>query len=119
VNKMFGKYQLSITTNLDTSSVIQEIELWSKENKLTEVKSVEGKKKFRYGSPFISNPIYIEIDSNSRPVLLEGWVQTLIPFLRWKLIRTENNNIGSKIDYRRKGGYFCFKLESKIANKAQ
>lgn len=111
---MLGKYQLTINTNFDPTSIIHKIEQWSEENNLVEVKCPNGKRKYRYGSPFISNPIYIEIDLGSNPITITGWVQTLIPFFRWKLIKIEQQNIGTILDYRRKGGYFCFKLEEAI-----
>ena len=114
---MFGKYEFKINTQLDINSTSKMIEKWSKENNLTSVKSSDDIKKFRFGSPFISNPIYIEIDLNKKPLTVTGWVQTLIPFLRWKLIRTESHNTASKLDYRRKGGYFCYQLEKIICSR--
>jgi len=107
---MFGKSQYIIETQQELNSICKMIEEWRKDHNLNLVKSSEGFKKFRFGSPFLSNPIYIEIDISKSPIIVHGWVQTLIPFFTWKLIETKNDNLASKLDYRRKGGYFCHQL---------
>ena len=113
---MFGKYETLVNTQLDNNLIVNALEKWSMDNNLSEVYCSDGYKKYRFGSPFLSNPIYIEINFDEKPIKIVGWVQTLIPFFRWKLIKTEKRSFGSKIDYRRKGGYFCYQLKQSITS---
>jgi hypothetical protein len=112
---MFGKYHQSIDTTLDANSLHEAIQNWASENELIEVKSSEHAKLYRFGSPFLSNPIYIQLELNGKQIDLSGWVQTILPILRWKLVPTSKSDLGTTIDYRRKGGLFCTKLRELIA----
>jgi len=112
---MFGKYTQDINTSLDIKSLKSTIKTWSEENKLKQVSSTDRVELYKFGSSIISNPIYIELNLQDSKIVLNGWVQTVIPFLRWKLVPTSCTGIGTIIDYRRKGGLLCNKLVELIA----
>lgn len=112
---MFGKYTQSISTTLDTNALHAAIQSWATANELIEVKSSEHARLYRFGSPFLSNPIYIQLELNDEQINLSGWVQTILPILRWKLVPTSKQGLDTTIDYRRKGGLFCTQLMALIA----
>jgi hypothetical protein len=112
---MFGKYTQQIQSSLDNKSLKNTIKTWAEENELRKLKESNGIELYRFGSPLLSNPIYIQLEFVDGHVNLTGWVQTLIPFLRWKLVPVPKEGIGTTLDYRKKGGSFCEKLQRLIA----
>jgi len=114
---MFGKSTYQFSTNLDPQQVVHRLESWSKHNGLNDVSSSgeTTRKKYRFGSPFLSNPIYIEVSVNEAPIEIRGWVQTMIPFVTWKLIEPPRESLSAKLDYRRKGGLFISKLREALS----
>ncbi len=111
---MFGKYTKTIPTTLEGDALRAAIDAWCEENRLRRVKTHGNIELYRFGSPFLSNPIYIQLQPFSPEIRITGWVQTLLPFLRWKLIPTSHPSLSTKIDYRRKGGFFCYDLQRRL-----
>ena len=109
---MFGKSLLRIdhiNQNIENS-----LTKWSRENNLVILVKDRTHHKYRFGNPFISNPIYIEIYFHNNILDISGWVGTLIPFLRWKLIEVKQKTLSTKLDYRRKGGLILNLLKEAV-----
>lgn len=115
---MFGKVIYQLTSNLASPQLAQRLEDWSKSNGLKDVSSSSDptRRKYRFGSPFLSNPIYIEVSLNRTSIEVRGWVQTLIPFFTWKLIESPRESFSTKLDYRRKGGLFIYRLRAALTS---
>jgi len=108
---VFGKYVENLDSNLSDIQLTEALDTWSNRFKLKSVKSSDTRvHRFRFGSPFISNPIYIEVVKVQSVVTITGWVQTLIPFFRWKLVAMKEPGVGTVLDYRKKGGLFVYEL---------
>ena len=111
---MFGKSIDNIAIDVAQAELERIIDCWAKDHRLVKVNSsCAASLRFRFGNPFVSNPIYIELSLNSRNIEISGWVQTLL-FYRWKLIESKIQGIGTAIDYRRKGGYFVYTLKRSL-----
>jgi|GEM_PF-6377612 len=114
---MFGKSTYQITTSLGPQQVVDRLEGWSKNEGLKDVSgsSEATRKKYRFGSPLLSNPIYIEVSVDQASVEVCGWVQTMIPGVRWKLVEPPRESVTTKLDYRRKGGLLISKLRQALS----
>jgi len=116
---MFGKLKTEIQTKLPKEEVLECISDWAERNGLESL-SAEGDAVllYRFGSPKLSNPIMLKLNPTDGAIIVEGWVQTLIPFFRWKLIDVSGKSIATAVDYRRKGGYFIRDLREKVAARS-
>ena len=114
---MFGKSVYEVKTNIGHDELFRILDKWCIDNKLTDISKTTNYKKFRFGSPIISNPIYIEVFFENSTINIHGWVQTMIPFIRWNLIEAPKESLSTKLDYRRKGGLFVSRLRNLIGKK--
>ena len=112
---MLGKSKYEVNTNFNRDQVLDCLQRWATENKLTTVLDEPTRKKFRFGSPFLSNPIYIDVFFEKSPFLVIGWVQTPIPFLTWKFVEPRQDPPATYVDYRKKGGLFVLILRNLLA----
>jgi hypothetical protein len=114
---MFGKSFYEMSTDIGNGQLLEILEQWSKNCKLKDVSAGNKSKKYRFGNPFVSNLIYIEIFYTDRPIKVFGWVQTLIPFVRWQLVPSSEDSLSSKLDCRRKGGLFVSLLQNELSKR--
>tara|TARA_R110002096_G_C14076056_1_gene676010 strand:- start:27 stop:371 length:345 start_codon:yes stop_codon:yes gene_type:complete len=114
---VFGKYTENIDSRLSEAQLIESLNAWSTRLQLKSITSNDKHIfRYRFGNPFISNPIYIEVAKDQGIVTISGWVQTLIPFLRWKLVEMNEPGVGTVLDYRKKGGLFVYELRREIGS---
>ena len=92
---MFGKSFYEMSTDIGNDQLLEILEQWSKNCKLKDVSTGNKSKNYRFGNPFVSNPIYIEIFYTDRPIKIFGGVQTLIFIF---LIREKRMAILHRID---------------------
>jgi len=112
---VFGKYVEILESDLSEAQLTEALDTWSTRLKMKPIKSADTRvHRFRFGSPFISNPIYIEVVKEQSVVTISGWVQTLIPFFRWKLVVVKEPGARTVLDYRKKGGLFVYELRSML-----
>jgi hypothetical protein len=117
---MFGKLKTEIPADLPKGEALKRVSDWADRNKLKKLTAKkEGGLRYRFGNPGLSNPIILELHLKESAITVEGWVQTLIPFFRWKLVEVPGKSVATAVDYRKKGGYFVRDLRDLIAPTAE
>ena len=115
---MLGKSQFTVETTLSQKQIHEKLDHWYEVNELSEIDNNAACRTFRFGSPYFSNPIYIKVFFKERPIQIQGWVQTLVPIIRWKLINVPKESVSTKLDYRRKGGFFVSRLITALSESS-
>jgi len=115
---MLGKLRAKFEAELSKEELLSRIREWAREHKLKITTSnSEGVLRYQFGNSALSNPIIIELIPSESGIAVAGWVQTLIPFLRWRLIENSENRVATALDYRRKGGQFLHDLRESLTKE--